>query len=109
MLIVTHPCNNGARASATQTVRLRISIPYSFHNYVAFRHTLKAFDQLAPAHLAIVAQHVDRRDATAFYHHVALRRIFDAAHLTDTRFEFAAQAQGRVAESLEETQKTALD
>src|SRR3990172_7693642 len=91
------------------TVRLRISIPHSFHNHVAFCYSLQTFDQLPPADVTIVAQHGDRRYATALYDHIALRHILDAAHLAHAIFQPAAQAQRGIAKSLEETQETALD
>src|SRR3990172_1081326 len=109
MLMVTQPCSSSAAASAALTVRIRISIPRSFHYYVAFGYSLQTFDQLPPADVTIVAQHGDRRYAAAFYDHIALRHILDAAHLAHAVFQPAAQAQRGIAKSLEETQKTALD
>src|ERR1019366_8159644 len=109
MLIVTHPCSNSAQPSVVQTVRLRMSIPCLFHNDIALSHTLQAFDQLAPANLAIVAQHGNRRYAAAFYDQIALRHILDAAHPAHAAFQLTAQAQRGIAKVLEETQETALN
>src|SRR3989304_6979811 len=110
MLMVTQPCSSSAAASAALTVRLRISsIPRSFHNDVAFSYPLQTFDQLPPADVTIVAQHGDRRYAAAFYNHVALRHILDAAHPAHAVFQPAAQAHRGITKCLEETQETALD
>src|SRR4051812_21607295 len=80
-----------------------------FDDYVAFGNPLQSRQQFTPAHVAIVAQHRYRRYASALDDHIALRRVFDAAHVTHVVIEATAPSKSRITEGLEETQERALN
>src|SRR3954468_5386514 len=83
--------------------------PFLFHDYVALGNALQPREQLAPADVAIVAQHRDSRYAAAFDDYIALRRVRNAAHVTHVVIKTTAPAERGIAECLEETQEAALN